>query len=338
MLTPVARAAVDFVPIHINRAPVAGSGKSYLFSVATAIASGTRCPVIAAGAKEEETEKRLVSKILVGVQIICLDNVNGVLSGDLLCQIVTQDTVSPRILGLSKTPVITNVFVIFANGNNIRVAGDLTRRTLWCVMDAWQDATAVQSRDFEGRDPVAKVLADRGKYIAACLTILRAHHLAGYEGAKGLTPFTGFDEWSRVVRGALVWLGKADPVKSLEVGRADDPQRDEREAFVEALYDMGAHSENTALTVAQMAENMIRTTHNAGTYKDPIWIERGSPEMREALQEFIDHKGDVNIRKVSQWFLKFMDETFGLKRLKNASAGKGKKKWYVSVLPVPVAE
>jgi putative DNA primase/helicase len=311
LLTPLARAAVSFVPAHVARAYVAGSGKSYLFDLSSAITNGTACPVLAAGKNAEETEKRISSFILAGVQIISIDNVNGVLSGDLINQIITAATVCPRILGKTETPPVTNVFTLFANGNNIRVEGDLTRRTLFCVLDAGLDAAEVQSRKFTS-NPLAMVLADRGKYIAAALTIMRAHHLAGYPGAKDLSAFVGFDDWSRVVRGALVWLGKADPVSTLDVGRADDPQRNERQAFVEALGSTMARSETTAITLAEME-------------KLPDY-----PDLKEALSRFISPNGVFNKVKAGHWLAKFRNEPFEGKRLKSAPAGKGKLKWYVS--------
>src|SRR5262249_48776683 len=64
LITPIARGAFPVAPLHAARAPTAGSGKSYLFDVAAAIDQGERCPVIAAGRDEAETEKRLGATIL----------------------------------------------------------------------------------------------------------------------------------------------------------------------------------------------------------------------------------------------------------------------------------
>lgn len=297
--------------MHIARAPAAGTGKSYLFDIMSAIVNGDRCPVVPAGKDEEEMEKRLSSEILAGHQIICLGNKNGVLSGELLCSILTQKTVKPRILSKSQTPAVSNVFCIFADGNNIAVSQDLIRRVLFSVMDAKLDEKDVLKRTFDS-DPVAMVLADRGKYIAACLTILRAHALAGYPGAKDLRPLVGFDDWTRVVRGALVWLGKADPVKSLEVGRASDPEHAEQEAFIEALAGLQAFNKATALTVA-----------------DIIKVAYTGSDMREALEQFVGFKGVIDAVAVGKWLARFKDKTFGAQQLKSASAGKGKHKWYL---------
>ena len=321
LLTPQARPAVECAPMHLGRAPVAGTGKSYLFNLVSAIFQGTKCPVMAAGKDEEETEKRLGSEILAGVILIVIDNANGVLGGDLICQVISQPIVKPRILGKSKTPQITNVFVMFANGNNISVRGDLARRTLWCVLDRKLDAAEVQEWEFQ-RDPVNVVLANRGKYVAACLTILRAHALARYPGAKGLKPFNGFDDWSRVVRGALVWLGKADPVATVAIGRNDDPQRNDRQAFAEALYDMSVTSEYDALTAAQIAEKATEKTSELKPLR---------PALNEAVMQFMDGRGVVNTLKLGQWLPRIKDEVFGIKYLAQAKerARGNKPRWYV---------
>jgi putative DNA primase/helicase len=68
--------------MHIADAPVAGSGKSYLFDTAAVIAIGQPMPVIAAGCDEEELEKRLGAALLAGHPLITIDNVNRVLESD----------------------------------------------------------------------------------------------------------------------------------------------------------------------------------------------------------------------------------------------------------------
>ena len=57
---------------------------------------------MAAGRNEEETEKRLGAALLAGQPIINIDNVNGDLGGDALCQIVERPVVEIRILGKSE--------------------------------------------------------------------------------------------------------------------------------------------------------------------------------------------------------------------------------------------
>ena len=98
LMTPVARGAMQVVPLHAFDAPEAGSGKSYLIDIASAIATGEIAPVIAAGRKEEETEKRLAAELMTGQPIISIDNLNGDLAGDFLCQ-----AVSGTVLDIDRT-------------------------------------------------------------------------------------------------------------------------------------------------------------------------------------------------------------------------------------------
>ena len=102
LITPVVRGAFPVAPMHCAKAPVAGSGKSYLFDVAGAVAIGQIMPVMAAGANEEELEKRLGAALLAGQPLICIDNVNGELKGDALCQTIERPLVEIRILGRSE--------------------------------------------------------------------------------------------------------------------------------------------------------------------------------------------------------------------------------------------
>jgi hypothetical protein len=65
--------------------------------------SGERAPVLTAGRNEEETEKRLVAALLSGQTIISIDNVNGQLGGDFLCQIIER----PVVGGAPARPIRT---------------------------------------------------------------------------------------------------------------------------------------------------------------------------------------------------------------------------------------
>jgi hypothetical protein len=81
LITPVVRGAFPVAPMHVSSAPVAGSGKSFLWDMVAAISTGQqRIPVVAAG-NAEETEKRLIGVMLNGQPLISIDNVNGKIEG-----------------------------------------------------------------------------------------------------------------------------------------------------------------------------------------------------------------------------------------------------------------
>jgi putative DNA primase/helicase len=145
LITPVVRGALTVAPAHLSRAPEAGSGKSYLFDIASAIATGQLCHVIAAGRNEEETEKRLAACVLAGYPLVSIDNLNGGLGGDFLCQVTERPVLSPRVLGRSEQPKLPNRMTLFATGNNLHLVGDMTRRAVICRLDAKVESLSLGS-------------------------------------------------------------------------------------------------------------------------------------------------------------------------------------------------
>src|SRR4029453_9741582 len=141
---------------HAARAPVSGSGKSYLFDSAAAIAIGQIMPVKAAGRTEEETEKRVGAALLTGQPLICIDNVSIALKGDALCQAIERPLVEVRVLGLSKNVrVEARGTSLYCTGNNLVIVGDLCRRVITIVLDPEMERPEL--REFNGA-PVVKIL------------------------------------------------------------------------------------------------------------------------------------------------------------------------------------
>lgn len=290
IITPIVRGAVSVAPLHAIRASTAGTGKSYLADTASAIATGRPCPVVAISAKPEETESRLIGLLLAAFPLISLDNVNGELGGDLLCQAVERPTVRVRRLGGSDIFEIESRATFYATGNGLRVKGDMTRRTVICNLDAGLERP--EERQFN-HSPVDDVIADRGKYVAAALTIVRAYIVAGKPGL--LPRLASFEEWSDLVRSALVWLGQPDPVETTECARDDDPE-------LIQIRDIVTQWENTigkdsARTVKQVVE--ISNLRETSEFGDPA--EYRSPEFREALMSVAGVRGEIDNKKLGNW-------------------------------------
>ena len=72
---------------------------------------------------------------MTGRQIIAIDNINNELDGDLLNQSLTQGKVDLRILGESRKVTVRCSTVNTATGNNLRLVGDLTRRSVIARLD-----------------------------------------------------------------------------------------------------------------------------------------------------------------------------------------------------------
>jgi putative DNA primase/helicase len=211
-------------------APQSGTGKSFLADIASIIATGERCAVLAAAPNPEETEKRLRSTALSGVPIIALDNCVNTIEGTFICQLTERPLLKLRPLGKSEDVHVPNTFTVFANGNNAAIAGDMVRRTVQCTLDA--NVENPEDREFRS-DPIAMIKADRGAYVAAALTIVRAYICAGKPRQVKRLP--SYEHWSDLVRSALVWLGRADPVLSMAETRRADPVRMERATVFNAI-------------------------------------------------------------------------------------------------------
>jgi len=220
-LTVTLRGAFDLTPMFMIMAHDVANGKSHLVDLLSNITTGRDCPVITAGKSSEELEKRLGSVLLEGGNVVSFDNLSFDLDSDLLCQILTQKIIKIRVLGKSEVPECEWRGTIFATGNNVRVVGDLVRRTLICQLDAKVERPELREFTF---DPIARIHSDRETYIAAAITIARAYRAAGRD-APSVRPLAGYAAWSAIVREPLLWLGEHDPVKSMEAARVADPAR-----------------------------------------------------------------------------------------------------------------
>jgi hypothetical protein len=96
------------------------------------------------------------------------------------------------------------------------------------------------------------VPAHRGGLVAAALTIVRAYLAAG-EPLKGKLPnFARFEDWSRLVREPLVWLGMADPCLTRKAIEERDPVRERLGQLLDAWHGMfGPKPTTVAKAIAQ---------------------------------------------------------------------------------------
>lgn len=269
ILTPVARAALSVSPLHVISAPSPGSGKSFLVDLCAALVSGNSAPVMTAGRTEEETEKRLGAVFMAGSPILALDNVNGQLYGDALCQCVERPVVKFRVLGESKMVEIENKTTMFATGNNISLVDDMARRSILCNLDP--NTERPELREFDD-DPMALVLNNRGQYIADALTVIRAYKIAGQPGK--LKPLASFSEWSDMIRSAIVWLGYTDPLETMSRVRDADGRLASLQAFVAAWWDATAGQKKTA---AQLVDDSLN-----------------KPDLQIAMKGFCNPKGQLD--------------------------------------------
>jgi hypothetical protein len=326
IITPVVRGAFSVTPMHASRAPTPGSGKSFLWDVVAAISSGQPMPVMSTGTNETETEKRLGAALIAGQPLISIDNITGELTGDALCQIIERPVVDLRVLGKSELVRIeARSTCLFATGNNFTIVGDLCRRGITANLDAKLERPELRQFDF---DPVERVLANRGDYIGAALTICRAYFVAGRpDMAPKLASFEG---WSDTVRSALMWLSKDDPVKSMESARAEDPERVELSDMLEAWgATIGTGSESRRRLADVLSKGLDMTRDHAGADLAPTHPEFNAALIAMAQRSTGKRTEQPEARMFGKWLQRFKGRIVNGKRFMCVTDAKRGNEWWV---------
>jgi hypothetical protein len=316
ILTALIRRSLSTAPFHAFSAPIRGSGKSKLVDIASVIATGEVAPVLSAGGDDVELEKRLVASLLAGSPIITIDNCSRPIGGDLLCQMLTQAMVRPRILGKSETPTCPTGAFIAGTGQNFAVEGDMARRTIVCKIDPKMEIPETREFPFE---PVSLAKGRRPQLVVAVLTILRAHHVTGLPGKPA--PLGSFEAWSDIVRGALLWLGCADPAATMEEIRMSDPKttylRQVMVAWREAFQSEGV----TVAQVIKKATEQQRADNFQGT------SEFVNEDLHEALLTVAGRGGSINSRAFGNWISSYRDRVVDRQKFEDRGTRHGVAVW-----------
>lgn len=311
MLTAVSRPCLPSAPMIAFTAPTPGSGKSALCDLISIMATGKRASMIDAPPAEEELRKAIFAALRSGDRVVVLDNIpqGMVLNSPSLNIALSQPSMQQRILGESATATVSTKCLWLCSGNNLQIADDQVRRTLLCRLDANEERP---SEHVYQRDLLKWGLEHRAPLVAAALMVLRAYHVAGRPNPP--SPYNGFSEWSALVRGALLWLDRADPLESQQAIQVSDPMREARLAVFSAWHDAWQDKPVTAGTLLA---------------KDPATPER--EELLAVLEEHIPHRGDLNARTLGNWLKRNCDVLVGgyklLKYDPDKSSAKGGVLW-----------
>jgi hypothetical protein len=245
------------VPMTVVIAPEFGSGKTLLVQAATRAVTGHGPDEMApVGGRrtdgEAEMRKRLTTVVMEAPRVALLDNVpdGSTLESPSLAALLTCVHWTDRVLGVNRKVTLPHRVVWTATGNNIRVAGDLARRSLSIQIEPGVERPSL--RTFEVGDLLEHVQVNHPRLLAAALTVARGFHLAGRPGHR--RPALGmFTAWDAAIRAAVVWAhrlagGEADPLDTQGrlVGEAPD-----REALAELLSAWHAEFRDGTTTTAE---------------------------------------------------------------------------------------
>lgn len=225
VLTSLARHAIDgCAPLFMFEAPQKGTGKGLLAITVPLITNGSDPQMTSWTMNDEEFRKRLLSLGRRGDPFIFLDNVDGLFGGPTLESILTNNTgrFSDRVLGTNQMESVNITSTWLATGNNVSLIGDMDRRIMPIRLDAKCPQPELRT-GFKKPDLRGYIRENRAALVSAALTILRAYICAGKPKQESQA-WGGYEEWSRLIVGAIVWTGLPDPGKGREELRAHDPK------------------------------------------------------------------------------------------------------------------
>jgi hypothetical protein len=177
IFTAVVRPTLPNAPGFHVRAPVFGSGKSYLCDLIGAFAGPGGNAKVSYPTTSEEATKVILSLLLTSPAVIEFDDMDtDWIPHGTIKRMLTAEQITDRILGVSKTATVSTRTLFLGSGNNVGPVRDLLRRVLTIHIDPRCATPATMT--YKGF-PVEKVRQQRGRYVGAVLTIIAAWRKAG---------------------------------------------------------------------------------------------------------------------------------------------------------------
>jgi hypothetical protein len=310
ILTAVIRSSLPFAPMFHVRAAQIGSGKSYLCSLIIAFASPQRGAPTTFPHDDEECRKFLLATLLTAPAVVEFDNLTGdLVAHKSLCTTLTSEHLTGRILGVSKTATVGTRALFLSSGNNVGPVQDMARRCLTITLDPACETPA--TRDFKNPTLVPDVLRERGRYVSAALTIIRAWIIAGRPKTQ-CKALAGYDEWSALCRQPLLWLEQPDPAEAIFETMADDPDRDTLGRLLNAWHSCFWHK-----------PTMVREAVNCETFSE------AGQELREVLNDIAGERNGINRRSLGRWIKRHSGRIVDGIRFIRAGGSRSAEAWIV---------
>ncbi len=282
MFTAVVRPTLAHAPGFHIKAPIFGSGKTYLCELIGAFAGSGGNAKVSYPSTSEEATKVILSLLLTSPAVIEFDDMDtDWIPHGTIKRMLTAEHITDRILGVSKTATVSTRTLFLGSGNNVGPVRDLLRRVLTIHLDPRCATPATMT--YNGL-PVDIVRKNRGIYVAAVLCIIQAWREAGAPRADIDSIVTFGGAWSDYCRYPLIWLGHPDPATALLEQVREDP---EGEALGRLLSEWYAVFGSTPTTVRKAVEVATKQS-----------------DLLDALLEFpIEDRGGINRSKLG-WLLK----------------------------------
>jgi hypothetical protein len=221
LLLPFARRMVQgCTPLHVVESPSVGSGKSLLCHLISIVCTGKTSDISTMPDQEEEIRKTLTAELLKGCPMTVLDNANErrELNSQALAAALTAPIWRSRILGRTEMITLPNIAMWMLTGNNPRLSGELTRRSIRIRIDPKRDR-AWQRSGFK-HDPVTLwARQHRSELVHAALVLIQAWIAAGQP--LSTQRLGSFEHWAAVMGGILEVIDQPGFLVNLEEMYAD---------------------------------------------------------------------------------------------------------------------
>lgn len=317
ILTAAIRPSLPAAPMFHVRAPQIASGKSYLSGIISAFAGPGTPSAVAFPTSDEECQKQLLALLLEAPSVVVFDNLTTDLTPfKSLCSALTEEFLTGRILGVSKTATVGTRALFLSSGNNVGPVKDMARRCITVSLDPQVETPA--TRQFSG-DPLGTVRAERERYASLALTVIRAWIAAG-QTPVNCRPLASYAQWSAWVRQPLLWLGLPDPAERVFEQLAQDPDRETLGRLLAAWHRV--HGNRPA---------MIREAVSAAE----TGFADEAKNLRECLLEIAEERGEINRRRAGRWIARHQGRIVDGLRFVRASGTTSAERWAVeSVMSV----
>lgn len=313
IFTAVVRPTLAHAPAFHARAPVFGSGKSYLCELIGAFAGPGGNAKVSYPMNSEEATKVILSLLLTSPAVIEFDDMNtDWIPHGTINRMLSSEHITDRILGVSKTATVSTRTLFLGSGNNVGPVRDLLRRVLTIHIDPrCATPSTMTYRGF----PLEKVRKHRSEYVSAVLTIIQAWQKAGMPAARADSIVTFGGAWSNYCRYPLMWLGYPDPATSLLEQVREDPDSDALAGLMTVWYKTFWSTPTTVRKVVAAAGL--------------------ESELRDAILEFpVNDRGEINRSKFGWILNKNANRIIGGFEFQSATAD-GRKAWKVVPVKTP---
>lgn len=237
LLLPFVRPMIDGpTPLHLIEKPTPGTGATLMVDAIAIVTTGCSASIMTEGRDEEEWRKRLTAKLREAPLLAVIDNLRRPLDAAPLAAALTAPYWEDRILGRSDMARMPVRCAWVATGNNPRLSNEIARRAVRIRLDAHVDRPW-QRDGFRHPNLLAWVQANRGRLVAACLTLGRAWVAAGRPRPR-TSGLGSFESWSETLGGILETAGVPGFLaNAVELYEASDAEGIAWRSFVGAWWD-----------------------------------------------------------------------------------------------------